>query len=52
MVRRTVTKSLREFPIEPANRNLELDFDQWAAEVRQQMLAALRRRGNDSEDMD
>jgi hypothetical protein len=51
MVRRTDAATPTEYPIALSNRNLDFDFDRWAAEVRQQMLEALRKRNNSSDEM-
>lgn len=52
MVRRTKVGAVKEFSVDPTSQDLNLDFDRWAAEVRQQMLAALRKRNSDPEEID
>lgn len=52
MARRTNMSTGQDFSVDPTDRNLTVDFDRWAAEVRQQMLAALRKRNANSEDID
>lgn len=52
MVRRTKAGAVKEFSVTPTSRELNLDFDRWAAEVRQQMLAALRKRSSDAEEIE